>query len=277
MFKALATLLVGVALLTCASASNAQTDTVSAEELLRASGLWEQFAAIAPQVSAGVLAAVSGPQSSPDRAELERLSKVIDAAFSADRLRSVGVATVKAETNSEHLPVLRRWYASQLGREITRLEEAASREQTDAQAILQQGGAALAGMPLERRAKLDELVVVTRTPERIMHLTVETAVAVLRGASSLASTAPGASEDDLRSTLELQRPQMLQSFTEFSLASYALAYESLSTSDLAQYVEFLKSPAGRHFTDIGMRALTNGFVEGSTELGRGLTEAKPEV
>ena len=91
-----------------------------------------------------------------------------------------------------------------------------------------------------------------------------------RGASSVRPDGPAASAVELMSALESQRPQLLKAFAALSLASYAMAYETLPTADLAQYVAFLRSEAGQHLTDVGLKAMGASFVEASTEFGRRL-------
>jgi hypothetical protein len=265
------------ALLMCSGATRAQTDAVTAEALMRSSGMWQQLASVAPQVRAGLLAAVSRSGAQPGPAEMDRLARVIEAAYAADRLRATAMATFKADTQAVHVPALQQWYASRVGGEITRLEEAASAEQTDPQAVVEVGAKLLAAMPPDRRELLSELVSVTRSAETLVQLTIDAALAAQRGASSITPDAPGPSANELRLGLEAQRPQLLQAFTGLSLASCAAAYAALPSSELARYTEFLKSDAGRHFTDVGVKAFSAALVAASIDFGRGLPGTKEKA
>lgn len=274
MIQLLASLLLGVALLAGAPVASAQTDAKTAEELLRSSGMWQQLASIAPQVQAGFAAAAAQSGAKPTPGELERLSRVIDTAYAAERLRVAAVATLQAQTRADHVPALRRWYGSRIGKAITGLEEAASAEQTDPMAVAQEGATLLSAMQPARRAALEELVTVTRSAETLVQLTFDTALAAQQGLRSVTPDAPGTSAGELRAALEAQRPQLLQAFSGLSLASYAKAYTRLPTSELQQYLAFLKSAAGQHFTDTSLQAFTSALVEASAEMGRGLPGAK---
>ncbi len=269
-YRGLAGWLMGLAFLASAPVAHAETDTATAESLVRDSGIWQQLASISPQVRAGLLDAISRSGSRPSATEIERLSRVIDEAYASDRLRAIAVSTVKAQVQDGHVPSLQRWYASELGRRIARLDEAASAEQTDPASVFQQGLALVAAMPEARRTLLGDMVVVTRSAETLAEITIDTALAAHRGAASMAPDAPGVSSAELRQHLESQRPQMLRAYTGLALASYAKAYASLPTAELDRYLEFLKSDAGRHFTNVGMKAFSAALVEASAEMGRKL-------
>ena len=273
-YRFLISLTAALSLLTLSFHTSAQTDASTAEALMRSSGMWQQLASIAPQVRAGFLEGASRAAQKPSPAEIERLSKAIDDAYSTDRLRSIALVTFRADTKADHVPALRRWYSSRVGKKITGLEEAASVAQTDPQAVAQQGTALLSRMPAARRALLEEFVVVTRSAEIVTQIAIGTALAAQRGVLSVTPNAPSTAEDEFRAALEAQRPQLLQAFAGLSLASYAIAYEKLPTSELAQYIKFLKSEPGRQFMDVGAKALTAALSEAAADLGRRLPGTK---
>jgi len=47
-------------------------------------------------------------------------------------------------------------------------------------------------------------------------------------------------------------------------------YAELNTQDLATYVNFLKSDAGRHLNDLGQQAFTEAMAEAAAEAGRAM-------
>lgn len=274
MYRFLISLTAALSLLTLSFNTTAQTDASTAEVLMRSSGMWQQMTSMSPQVRAGFLEGASRAALKPSAAEIERLSNAIDDAYSSDRLRSIALATVRADTKALHVPALRRWYSSRVGKKITSLEEAASAAQTDPQAVAQQGTALLATMPAARRALLEEFVVVTRSAETVTQIAIDTALAAQRGVLSVSPNAPSNAADELRTALEAQRPQLLQAFAGLSLASYAIAYQKLPSAELAQYIKFLKSEPGRHFADVGVKALSAALSEAAAELGRRLPGTK---
>lgn len=253
-----------------AGVSRAQTDPATAQELMRVSGIWQQLSSISPQVRIGMLEAIekSGPK--PSNSELARITRTIDRAFSADRLRATATTTYQTQINSKQVPALRHWFATKLGKAITAMEEAASADQTDPQAVARQGAALLSAMTPERRSLIQELVHVTRAAELLAQLSIDTAIAVHRGVLSVNPRAQGGSAAGMLRFLEAQKPQVQRSLTVLVLASSAMAYAPLPTADLAQYVTFLKSDAGRHFNDVSLKAFSSAMVEASAEFGRGL-------
>jgi len=267
----------GLALLASSHSASAQTDTATAETLMRDSGLWQMFDSIAPQMRAGVLESSARNGVKPGQAEIERLLKSVDEAYAVGRLRAAALASVKASVRQEHVPGLRRWYASGVGKGIVQLELLAAADQTPVELVMQQGVALLSAMPQARRDMLEEVVAVTQTAEILMQIMQDSVVAIHRGERSMTPDAPGISEQELRTDLESQRPQMLKAYTAFALASYAKSYATLPSMELAQYVAFLKSEPGRHFVDVGLKALNAALVVGSTEFGRRLPGTRDQA
>ena len=274
MYRRLTSLFAGLCLLALSMSCSAQTDANTAEALMRSSGMWQQFSHISPQVRSGFLEGASRAAMKPSQAEIERLSRTIDDAYSSDRLRATALATLRANTKSLHVPALVGWYASGVGKRITGLEEAASADQTDPQTVAQRGASLLSTMPASRRALLEEIVVVTRSAEAVTQIVIDTALAAQRGLLSVTPNSGENSAAEFKAALEGQRPQLLQAFAGLSLASYAIAYSELPTSELAQYTQFLKSEPGRHFTDVGLKAFSEALIEASEELGRRLPGTK---
>ncbi|KRC04081.1 hypothetical protein ASE11_03175 [Hydrogenophaga sp. Root209] len=147
------------AILFGAGGTHAQTDHATAENLLRKSGLWDQLGSVAPQVQAGFAEALSQGDSKPSAAEAERISRVIENAFSATRMRAVGIKLVAKKLSARDVADLLRWYDSPIGRHIAKLEAKASEESGDLQALMKQGLALLESSPPPRRKLLDELLV----------------------------------------------------------------------------------------------------------------------
>lgn len=124
--------------------------------------------------------------------------------------------------------------------------------------------------------RMNELVAVTRSAEAMVQLTIDTTLAAQSGARSAAPDVQGPSPNELRALLDAQKPQMLKAYEGLTLASSAKVYATLPTETLRQYVAFLKSDAGRHFNDVGMRALGAAMVDASAELGRRLPASKDQ-
>jgi hypothetical protein len=268
------TFLWGVCVLLMAPCTQAQPDLATAELLMRKSGVWEQLGSLAPQIRTGIMAALaqSGGNASPS--EIDRVSQAVAFAYSADRLRSVSLAAIARGLNARHVPELRRWYDTATGQTISKMEEAETADQSDPGTVIKEGEVLLAKLPTRRRTLLDELVTETEEAEMMTQSAVNIVLAIHKGARSVSPGLPGPSEDELRKTLEAQRNQIFQGFVALSLASSAKTYASLPTEELSQYVAFLKSEAGRHFSDLVNRAVDAALVDAATEFGRSLPSIK---
>lgn len=258
-------------------AARAETDAATAESLMRRSGLWEQLAGIGPQARAGVLDSVARSGAQPSATEIDRLARAADAAFGAERLRGTARATIERGLQAQHLPALLRWYGSPPGLAMTRLEEASASDPRDPSALVEAGTVLLQRMPEDRRLLLAELVQVTQAPEAMVRLVIGTSLAAYRGAASVTPGAPGLSLAELRALLESQRPQMLRTYAAVMLAGVALTYEAAPLGELAAYLDFLKSEAGRHFTELGNAAVDAAMVDASTEFGRRLPGSRDQA
>ena len=275
--KSIASLLFALVWLVAFSQARAQVDAGTAESLMRSSGLWQQLEPLAPQVRNEFIAALQKAEAQPSPSEVQRLGRVIESAYAADRLRASALGVFKSELNAQHVPALKQWYASRVGKTIAGMEEAASADATEPQALMEKGAALLGASTAQRRAAMAELVTVTRVAEALVQITTDTAVAAQRGALSLNPDASESALDNIKAELQALRPQWLAAFANLAIAGFAKAYDDLPTAELLQYVEFLKTPAGQHFTDVGLKAYSTAMVAASTDLGRGLPGTKDKA
>ena len=270
MLKALLSALVALSLLTGTPAARAATDAATAENLLRQYGLWVQLASMEQHVRSGVLTAQSQSGQKASASELERLMKSIASAYDANRLRAVAAQVIQADTEPQHLPALEAWFATELAPRVRQLEEAATATQTDPRQVMQQGVALLQAMTSGRRELLAEVARATDAAEAMTQLTISMALATQRGLRSVLPGLPGPTPAELDALLQTQRPQLLEAFGALAVATNALAYEGLSDDDLGQYLAFLKSPAGQHANEVGVRAFTAALVSAAADMAQRL-------
>jgi len=274
MLKSLVRALLAAVTLTLAAGASAQTDRGTAETLMRKSGLWKQLESVAPQMRAGLSGAMSQGKPAVAAAEVERVSRIADNAFAPQRLRSIAQEIIAKGTKPAHVPALLAWYGSPSGIAFTKLEEDAAAQERDPHVAMREDMAFLSTLPASRQARLHEIVEVTRSAEALTNMTINTLVAVQAGAASALPGGPAVSARELRGTMDAQRPQMLKAYAGLAAGSFARIYAGASDAELAKYTAFLKSPAGRHFMDISVRALDAALVDGGAELGRNMPGAK---
>lgn len=257
--------------------AGAQTDAATAETLLRKSGLWAQLASTAQQVRSGLAdtAREQGAELTPT--EVERLSRVIDAAYAAPRLRAAARRVVMRDLPRTAAPPLLAWFDSATGRLMTRLEEQSNAVDREPDASMREGARRLAAMGEGRRLLLERLMVESRASEAMAGMTINTALGVQQGLRSARPDLPGPGVDELRAALQGQRAQMEQAYAGFMLATAAAVYAEASDEQLQAYLRFHETDAGRVFTRVIERALDELFLEAATELGRALPGTKDQA
>ncbi len=263
-----------LALLLAAGAVRAQVDEATAEMLMRKSGMWQQLAELATQVRGGVQDASKQWPKQPSAEELQRIERAIGTAFAADRLRRLALQSLTSSLQPAHVERLRQWYGSPLGEKLTRLEEAAAASQNDTIAVASEGGALLETLPSVRQAQYYEMLEATQAAESMVQMLTAVTMAISQGVEAAKPTLPGPTAAELRGLLQARRPMMLKLFSALFMANAALTYRSLPDAELSPYVVFLKSDAGRHFTQATMAALQAVITDASVEFGRSLPAAR---
>lgn len=243
-------------LLACAAAQ-AQTDTATAERLMRQSGLWEQVGAVAQSFPDALMAGVAQAPKPPSESEKTRLLQRVSQAFSAERLRASAMDVVSKHMQPRHTRPILDWYESNSGRTIRQSEIDATAEQAKMppEDLIRLGGALWAQLPPARRRLLDELIKATQAEDAMLQITQNSMLAMQRGLALAAPDQPMPSESQVRKEIRAQQTAMRQAFNEMIRTSMAMTYHDLSDRALRDYLAFCKSPAGRHFNQVGIHAL----------------------
>lgn len=255
-----------------APAAFAQIDPGSAERLLRKSGLWVQLDGMSQQMRQGLVDAVAQSGRTPPPGEAERLQAAVTAAYAADRLRGVAMRRLSQELEPVHLKALLAWYDTPTGVLMTRLEEQSAADARGTEAVMADGLARLQAMGASRRDQLEALVVASGSAEAALSMTLNTVAGVRQG---LASTLPPGEAPDPAGTRQLlaeQLPRLKPAFEQLVRAVSAVVYAPADEAQLAQYVVFLRSPAGQHLHEVMQRVLDAVFLDGATEFGRRLAQ-----
>jgi hypothetical protein len=205
---------------------------------------------------------------------LERLNNAADTVYAAPRLRASALAVLSRSIRPEFVPVLVTWYESPVGRRFTALEEATAAPGRDPQVVVQEGVALLKAASAERRAIFDRFMVVTKAAETIASLTINSAVAIQQGMAAAAPSGQRLSVQEVRAALEAQRPRLLQAYSGIVLASFASTYAGVDDAAMQEYVAFMQTPAGQHFTDLSMIAVERALLDAAAELGNTLGQAR---
>lgn len=227
-----------VCLLALGLGAQAQTSPARAEELLRASGLWAELAAIVPpggsRLAEQVMRLSGG---AADARQLERAQRAFDTAFEAGRLRAQVLAQAASRLQPDQVEAAIAWYRSDLGREVLLLEEVA-RRQADAQRLLVHGLGLLAGASAERRSLLLEITAASGHAKLNARIQAGMGLAVQAGRQGAGAALPPVA-------LQAQAAQLEALALGQVLAHRAAAFAPLPDAQLRGYLAFLQSPAGQ--------------------------------
>jgi len=255
-------------LLLAPSPALADIDVQGAEELMRVSGIWGQLGDLAGQVAVDIEAEVRQSEARLPPAVAERLIAQAKISFAGDRLRTRVRDSLVAHVDAQHLPALLDWFKSPTGVEVVRSEQADMADLRDSTLTDAEDARRFAALTTERKAILQRLVAASRAVDSDATLTIQMAAGVQLGLRSALSGTPRQSLDDALSALELKRPDMVRSIEAGENASFARIYSSNSDAVLEDYVRFLDSPAGSHFTDMEVEALSSALREAGEDFGR---------
>jgi hypothetical protein len=259
--------------LTSASAAFAQIDAALATRILGRSGTLAQIDAVTPQFRGNFEQGLREQRDEPlTRDETAKLASMADRAFAPATLRASIIATAAERFKVEHVVALEAWYDSALGKRFMALEEAAAKG--DAAAAMQAGAAIMAKLPAERAERLKSLVDATRAAEFVADLSIDMAVAAAYATSIATSRSETPAIKDLRESAMKDRSQVVQAMNTVLLNAYAKTYEKVDDDDLKAYVEFMRSAAGRQFTETIIVAFNRAIMSSATALGKAIVDSR---
>jgi uncharacterized protein YukE len=243
----------------------------SVEKLMRASGMWAQLGAMVPQVQSSMATALDQGENKPSPTERERMMQVVASAYAPERLRSEALRSLVKQLQPVHMPALGAWYDGSSGKAFTGAEERLAADQRPYEQVVQDASNSLQKATPARRELLQNMVLVTQVAQSMAVLTINTALAVAEGsARALASPEAIAGAQALRQQLQDQRQQLEQNFAGLAMALFARTYETFPDAEVQKYLQFLRSPAGQHFSGVSISAMESALVDAAQTMGQAL-------
>lgn len=233
-----------LSLLFCRPAAAAGNDL---DQLIALSGLEDQLAVADP--TAGEAFASEFERSSGLELGPEFRAVVNDFFASVDFLGPIR-AQLAQGLRSRQIKTLNRWYKTELGREIARLELQAQAPEQVERMMAQVNSLVSDADAMARAQALDELLGSTDQLLQTMELT---QIAMLDGMLAGPQVPAEVKEQlvaEIRQTVADSRPEMAQ----FSQAMMIYTYRSLSDADFDRYLAFLAKPASRRFYELVVEA-----------------------
>lgn len=258
-------------LLACAT-GQAQTDATTAERLVRESGLREQIGALATAMPSAFVQGVEQARKRPSEAEIARLRQRAEQAFAADRLQQAATRVVADGAQPRHIPQVLAWYASSAGQAVRTAEVTTTAEHASVQpeVLMRLGTELWSQMPAARRQLLLDLIASMRVAEAMLQITENSMIAMQRGLALADPEIPLPSAEQMRKGFVAQRPALLKTFNDMAQSSMALTYQKVPDRVLRDYLIYCKSPAGRHFNDLGLKAFDQAFSDSIESLMQSL-------
>jgi hypothetical protein len=185
----------------------------------------------------------------------------------------VALRSLSKTSNAQHSSAIFAWYDSAPGLAITKLEELASAEVRAPSLVEAEGAKAFEESSPARKELLAQLIRVTRSPEAIAMMSINTTLAILQGLAQASPNTPMPALPSLRYELEKQKPSLQRMLATTLLSTFAGIYQQLSDAQLSAYLAFLGGAPGQHSTAVGLRALEDAMIDAAGVFGHGLVGA----
>lgn len=245
-----------------AAAFAAPATPAAIDELLHKSGLWEQLAAIGPQLQQGIDDSVVKGGMADDHG-VAAMRRAFRVAYGPERLRPAMAKALAGEISAEDTAAALAWLATDLGKRVTRLEEDASKA-----AMPERLAEIAAALPADRRELYLRMARATHTGEVGATIMINVTYGLARGARLASPGTPMQDPEQLLRSLHGSRAKLVTMVEEQSLGTSAIAYGTLSDADLLRYIEFAESPVGRRYHAATSLALDRALTDAAVEAGR---------
>lgn len=251
-----------------ATAAPPSTDSLTSE-FMQLSGLDYQLQQIPEQV-------LMGFEQQGRRLPSERraaLRHVIAQAYRADRLKAFVSRELARTARPDVLTKSLAWLRSDLGRRITKLEEAAS-EPSAVREVQQFARQLQSSPPPQERLRLAErLDRATNSTETQLDLMESTMLGVATAADATLPPQQRLGEERIRTQIARQRAALHTAAQQQVLLSSLFMYRSVSPAELEQYLAFLESEAGKEMYSATNHAFKGALKAAIHRMSRSMMDA----
>ncbi len=238
------------------------------ERLLNSSGLAKQVELIPSVIKSGVNQAQRENPSMPESVVNILLLQVDNSFIPSQILRDVRLK-LKFSLTERDVKQLLNWYESELGRQITALEEQSSSPEVDMIIQNQTQELLLRTKLVEYAKRIDSVLNAT---DFAMSLQEYTAIAVYSALIMMAQ--PDSADQQIeqfKTQLRASLPQMRPQVEQMMYASFVYTYQSLDNSKLDKYESFLIRPHTSKFNSVVVSGLRSGLERSIDDWALGLS------
>jgi hypothetical protein len=238
------------------------------KDLIKLSGLEQQIKQIPQQVLIGF--EKDGKKLPP--AQYQTLRRMLNQSFNPVALQTHVHKRLRAELDPVVAKKSLEWLKSDLGRRITKLEEAASTPQ--ALKELQGYAAHLKASPpsQERLTLARQVDFATHATENNVEIIEASTFSIAAAMDATLPQDKRQGQDRLRILTDRQRPKWREASQDMTLVSLLYTYQRLTDQELERYVEFLETDIGRQYNNAASDALKDALYVAIERMSQRLTD-----
>ena len=191
---------------------------------------------------------------------------VVSSSFSADKIEQQIITDLQAQLTDKQLQAVSEWYQTPIARKISNAEIAASAPEAwpQVQASAPELNRKYKGT---RKAEMfDRFDRAARATESAVDTTIAVQLGLAAAMSALSSESMH--YEQLERRIENQRGMLRGVVGQQVYDSYLYTYDKVSAQELALYLEFLESPAGKQFSQVVTSSIQQAIMEPVESIGR---------
>jgi hypothetical protein len=251
--RRLPALLMGIFFITAAAGAADK----SVDRIMTLSGIDKQIAALPGAIKMGFLRGAKQSAAIPD-AELKKMMESADKTLKPSVVLAAVRAQLQDSLTGKDTAALLAWYESGIGQKITAVEEKASTAEGNRQ-IMKHAQELLGNKKRAAAAqRLDKLLGAT---DKMLDLQENLMLATYRSLSKAIAPDKPFDTDAFKAKMAELEPKMRQNIHVYVLASLIYTYLPISDDALAQYEQFLATPAAKKFNDASIQGIDSGLQQ----------------
>ena len=191
---------------------------------------------------------------------------VVSSSFSADKIEQQIITDLQAQLTDEQLQAVSEWYQTPVARKISSAEIAASAPEAwpQIQASAPELNRKYKGTP--KAEMFDRFDRAARATESAVDTTIAVQLGLATAMSALSSESMH--YEQLERRIENQRGMLRGVVGQQVYDSYLYTYDKISAQELALYLDFLESPAGKKFSQVVTSSIQQAIMEPVESIGR---------
>ena len=191
---------------------------------------------------------------------------VVSSSFSADKIEQQIITDLQAQLTDEQLQAVSEWYQAPVARKISSAEIAASAPEAwpQIQASAPELNRKYKGTP--KAEMFDRFDRAARATESAVDTTIAVQLGLATAMSALSSESMH--YEQLERRIENQRGMLRGVVGQQVYDSYLYTYDKISAQELALYLDFLESPAGKQFSQVVTSSIQQAIMEPVESIGR---------